>query len=830
MTSSSPKIVSASVRCFRRVCRPWRRLLITLLIFEMVLLPNTLLMPMRGVEASGPTSPAPPDDPRPGGDPDCPEDDPDCTTCGDDGSGGGGGASGGAADNDDDDDGDGEPDDEDPIEDCHPVYLRYGSASEEVADLFLPTPAFDWGLSRSYSSGINGNTGNGNKWLSGVADMYLLQQGTDVALLINANSKAVFTGAGTPVAYTAPGDTSFELEHDATAKEFVLTNRRTKEYITFFDFTVTPTAKRGKLKEESTLQWNFQNKTGFQYSYNVITGALTQITSPEGQDYNIVITRSGTRITKVEIKDGTTVLQRVEYTYYEDVATPSADLGSSGDLVQVKVSRRATKDTGTTLSIVRYTQYRYNTGSQLKAVYAHDAIQRIIASLDVTDETNLLTKADLFGTPDVEQFANRRFTYYAGNAATSSINTPFATGENLNSTYGGSEAAEAGYVKTETVLTGCGACSTTGGITKSYFYMDLAQGATLDQNEVVRLVVVDTEDTDGNTDSRSIYGLNDGGRRLRKVFIDDPTGTPTYWCQSWKLATSGKEHRLGEYRLPSAHNVTTAANLRNYLDPYDSETSSWTNDTNTLNASDGAIYVLAYNEAGMRTDTKVKEGKNGTAYFVRAVDYGDADGDAAGNDTAYSTRVVARYDFPTQTTTKTDGKKTSYSFTFWDTDDRLAKTKTTTLPAIATSQNGSGTATTVVRYYDKSGRVRWREDGEGYVKYYAHNPVTGGRAYEATDINPGSVSTDVSTGSTGNWEAWTVGGPTAISRPGAAACPPPSIWSKRPTTTPRDTRGSWSRRAVPSTSPPTKTVARSSSPTGTAPPARPCCRSASPSS
>lgn len=77
-----------------------------------------------------------------------------------------------------------------------------------------------------------------------------------------------------------------------------------------------------------------------------------------------------------EVKNGATVLQRVEYTYYQNVTTPSTDIGTTGDLVQVKVSRDASNDTPGTLSIVRYTQYRYSSGSKLKAVYDHDAIRR----------------------------------------------------------------------------------------------------------------------------------------------------------------------------------------------------------------------------------------------------------------------------------------------------------------------------------------------------------------------------------------------------------------------------------------------------------------------
>jgi hypothetical protein len=64
---------------------------------------------------------------------------------------------------------------------------------------------------------------------------------------------------------------------------------------------------------------------------------------------------------------------------------------------------------------------------------------------------------DPFVSPRVQNFASRSFTYYASNVSTSSINTPFAPNEDLNSEYNGGESGEAGAVKTETI-SGCGGC------------------------------------------------------------------------------------------------------------------------------------------------------------------------------------------------------------------------------------------------------------------------------------------------------------------------------------------------------------------------------------
>jgi RHS repeat-associated protein len=637
-----------------------------------------------------------------------------------------------------------------------PVFLRQGAAYEVDGDLAMPGPEFGWHLERSYLSNGAGATSFGSKWNSNATEVFLVQSGSNIELNATASSKMVFVGSGSPISYASPDYTTLQLVHDSANKRFVVTDRLANIRFEFHDFTVTDLTHRGKLKEQSTLQWHEAGKAGIEFSYNAF-GRISQITSPEGQDYNIEFTYAGTRVSKVEIKDGVgNVLQRAEYTYYQDVSSPSTDLGTTDDLVQVKISRRATGDT-TTPTIVRYKQYRYHSGSLLKAVYEHDAIHRIMSKHSLSSPEAVMQNADSFGTPAIKDFSSRSFTYYAADTSTSAIATPFAVSENLNSLYGGSEVAEAGMVKTESIG-GCGSCGSNTGLTKSYFYLQINQGTVLDQNEVVRLVVEDTQDSADAPKYRIVYGLNDTGQLLRKAFITSPTGSAQYWCESTKLATTGPKYRAGEIRMPSAHTlVSTAVNLRNFLDPFDSEGNSWVNDTNTLNASDGLIYVNEINSDGVTTGRLVKKGRTGTAYYISATDYGDGDGDGVGQDADYATLPIASYTYPTQTTNRASGVKTQYAYQFWDSDDRQIKKRTTTLPSIGSGQNGSGVATVQEEYYDTVGRLRWTVNGEGYIDYYSYHPVSGGLAYRAEDISPTTSDSDVTGGSAGNWESWTIG-------------------------------------------------------------------------
>src|SRR5580704_2247607 len=245
-----------------------------------------------------------------------------------------------------------------PCTSCQPVYYRYGAVMEQVTDLALPSPGVSGVLSRSYSSMVTGATSLGNKWVAQSADVRLTQQGSNLAIFAGAASEVLFTLSGST--YTPPaGASNLTLTADSTNHQYILVDVLSNKRTTFNDFTVTNTALRGRPKEVSTLQWNTQGNSGFIYAYNT-NGTISQITSPTNQDYNIVYTYSGTLITTVQVKDASSnLLAQVDYTYYQNVTSPSTDLGTTNDLVQVKVSQKATTDPSGTLSIVRYTQYRY---------------------------------------------------------------------------------------------------------------------------------------------------------------------------------------------------------------------------------------------------------------------------------------------------------------------------------------------------------------------------------------------------------------------------------------------------------------------------------------
>ena len=205
--------------------------------------------------------------------------------------------------------------------------------------------------------------------------------------------------------------------------------------------------------------------------------------------------------------------------------------------------------------------------------------------------------------------------------------------------------------------------------------------------------------------------------------------------------------------------MSTASALQSFLNPYNG--TSWANDTATVNSSSGQIETSNYNSNGFRTDAWVKYGESGTPYYVGATDYGDSVNPSV---------VTGSWDYPTQSTTRSSGNQTSYNSSFYDTAHQQPQSKITTLPSVPTSQNGSGVATTKGEYYDTLGRLCWTQDGEGYINYYAYNPVMGTSAYQAVDVNPSSVSTDISSGSSGIGRPGLSMAPTPMHRPAVARC------------------------------------------------------------
>ena len=167
-----------------------------------------------------------------------------------------------------------------------------------------------------------------------------------------------------------------------------------------------------------------------------------------------------------------------------------------------------------------------------------DDIERLINDRsDISDADDILEKGDDDddgGSEDykIKEYASRQFTYYTVDLKTDNsgagtgedpkcVTVWEASGENLESTYGGSDADEVDSEQRqifgqERDRGGCSSCGGgSAGLTHEYFYMQIDHG-TADPNEVVWLVVEDISDADDNGIVRNVYGLNDSGQNFAK--------------------------------------------------------------------------------------------------------------------------------------------------------------------------------------------------------------------------------------------------------------------------------------------------------------------------
>jgi hypothetical protein len=307
-----------------------------------------------------------------------------------------------------------------------PIYLRYGSVLEYAPEVFIPDSAVPWGQHASYDSRASGIGKLGNKWSSSVQTPRLFHAGEGkVSFSAAPTSDDVFQDAGDG-RYTTAVDHGFTLEkyRDGMQSRFRLTNRLTGDVYVFDDVIG---AQRGLLLERTTRDLQAANKEGLRFTYhddNYGDDRIKQITTAEGQDYNIVFSYCGsgvrTKLRKIEVREpDATLVRKIEYTYFAP-GVHSSDVGSQDDLVQAEYS--GPDDDGDW--VTNCFQYRYDavTG-HLKAVFEPEAIKQIIKErTDIHSPGDMLTKRDdeedlgsgstARQSHKTMQYASRWYAYY----------------------------------------------------------------------------------------------------------------------------------------------------------------------------------------------------------------------------------------------------------------------------------------------------------------------------------------------------------------------------------------------------------------------------------
>ena len=159
----------------------------------------------------------------------------------------------------------------------------------------------------------------------------------------------------------------------------------------------------------------------------------------------------------------------------------------------------------------------------------------------------------------------------------------------------------------------------------------------------------------------------------------------------------------------------------------------------TLKTGDGLIHVTDYYATsgggaaeGRVQFQKIKRGTAGTEIKRKGYEYTSR---TAGNVTIHRVSKATVY----RNDDGTGAIDTTFEYT-WFTGTVQVQQRTTTLPAVAGSQNGSGTSATRVERFDQRGNLIWLKDERGYITRHKYDVVKGALLETIEDVDTSQVT------------------------------------------------------------------------------------------
>jgi len=408
--------------------------------------------------------------------------------------------------------------------------------------------------------------------------------------------------------------------------------------------------------------------------------------------------------------------------------THHEDCGTSGDLVSVTVTARATSDTGNDLTLVKQTHYRYYRHGpsekgdvhDLRLIFRPRAVRRALEQFGTLE--SILAAADADGTPPLSSYASNKF-----------------------------EFDQAGRVSREDVSGGmvcCGGGGADGAYTYTYTEID-SSGVNLPKFEAKE------SRPDGST---KYVETNSYGQTMLVALYDRvaENGDPdeTAWHEVWLYERDPNNLLITKIYTPSA--------INDYK-PMSAGTRGLTY------KADGDFYQFEYWPEDANKDfawklvQQCKSDSEGGAVASSCLAY--ADWEKYG---AWTFRQTVRmkewrvYPIATQNPNDTSACPTTLGYEFYRVNDlntdRVRKL-TITYPTVPTEQNGPGAAPVASYFYDVKGRLRWQRNRDGRLTYYSYDTRNGQLALTVVDVySPsayGSIQPGVITNPGSYVEPWT---------------------------------------------------------------------------
>ena len=597
--------------------------------------------------------------------------------------------------------------------------VRYADGVVQYAETDLLSGGFgaDWGVTRSwtnepvYSQGQNVGRG----WVVGQTPSLFRQTGTGgetLTVVTSGTGVRYFdkpTGSST---YTARSGALDALVYDSTAGQFVLTDP-TGRVVKFWDFNSSlPGQKQGRFQ-----------------SLADPAGNLTEVTAEQSDGRASEVRRSAT-------VGGTTTTESYLFAF---VAS-----GANAGLVSSITQRR--KVGAGSWTPVRSVEYAYYTTGDAGG-NAKDLKTAAVRAGDLTAAVLETSYYRYYVVPKANQVPpppppppgayQSGLRYALGPAAYARAVgagvTPETAADSALAPYADHNFEyDDSFRATKEVAARAGGDATTGLGTFTYAYtfnvgVPSTPGTLPDYNAWSAKTV----ETLPGGHTQTVY-LNAAKQVMLSAFAGAGTGTTRRWF--YRYDSAGREVLAAS---PAA--VTGYDDANNDLVGYSGGNAAYLSDSaglvavSTYGSSTTATTTTAGDALGRLKRTAVRRGETGT--------------DVPQDDFLYVKRTVGTQDlfFPASATVYrnddgTGGETTTTAYTWQGTTAEPASV-TTTLPAVTTGRNGSGTATSATTVYDAWGRPVWAKDEAGFLTYAEYDTATGAATKTIADVDTAQTST-----------------------------------------------------------------------------------------
>ena len=214
-----------------------------------------------------------------------------------------------------------------------------------------------------------------------------------------------------------------------------------------------------------------------------------------------------------------------------------------------------------------------------------------------------------------------------------------------------------------------------------------------------------------------------------------------------KILKSGDDEWYEFFKYDESANVILYASssaISGYDDQYADLLHEVSGNYEYLRDNSGLIRTYTYHApTNWLASSNIQEGELGTSIKLLEREYISCGSENSSSSSSSSAGGLAYFlskeiTYPSDTD-QTKKIITSYAYTWYEGTCQV-KEKTTTLPVISTSQNGSGVANTRKEYFDEYGYLTWKMNERGFINQSVFDIPTGALSKFIQDVDTGAAS------------------------------------------------------------------------------------------